>query len=730
MSLLLLLFKFFCLVSSSSSFLFFFFFFFLSDDHIIIIMDAILKAVEINDTNAWSTVSSEKAFLSFLNAANVHDASAFFSNTTTNDNVGARRLPNSLPMSCLPTGAMTLSVDLDVDDAVLEALRRDGDDGDDGDEESAVARLNAHAKGGNIDSLRLLILICLRTKATAEEKLSLMFKQMERNRGFGVTLEQVHEWIEDCETVIGTAMKSFVRKEREDALAEENTVNEAPSSPNNEIERSASMIRRKKMSLSLGELKKKEENTMHSLRWMRGKMEVRFKKYFQTHGVAMHFQAFTETVSEILEMWSTEAMDSVEMAFKETRTYDSFSERIDRAEVLGGNEGISSTRRASHGEHRRQNSGNSTSSIGTNVHGHLHPRRRSSFSINKNQNQSGGILETVARTMKKVESAGINHERALSDDRLSNLSNPSLPRSPTLSRQNSEMISTQSISPTHSKENLFSSVDTGGGGGSMGVNPNTIVSYLPQQYRHVIGGAFDVLGMGGKSQGHTFAPGDINALGQENDDYLYEENFAGDDADSAHMTEAQKRRRDLKSELLESEQEFIDVEKQQEGFSEDTSWKRLVAFFREVTIRLFLYNVVKMLLIIALLAGDAALCMFVVNNFGVVSGLGVVVTINLGFAGIFTYSMLKFQRREKGLRNMEFGQTWVRQTDHILHGNNSVVNNALKAAETAHKVENMKLAGGGTTTTANDKSGKPQSPASGEKKDKASDRFRSAREHF
>ena len=41
-----------------------------------------------------------------------------------------------------------------------------------------------------------------------------MFKQMERNRGFGVTLEQVHEWTEDCETVIGAAMKSFMRKER------------------------------------------------------------------------------------------------------------------------------------------------------------------------------------------------------------------------------------------------------------------------------------------------------------------------------------------------------------------------------------------------------------------------------------------------------------------------------------------------------------------------------------
>ena len=146
----------------------------------------------------------------------------------------------------------------------------------------------------------------------------------------------------------------------------------------------------------------------------------------------------------------------------------------------------------------------------------------------------------------------------------------------------------------------------------------------------------------------------------------------------------------MKSELFESEQEFIDVEKQQEGIFEDTTWHRLVAFFREVTIRLFLYNVVKLLLIIALLAGDAALCMFVVNRFGVVSGLGVVVIINLGFAGIFTYSMLKFQKREKGLRNMEFGHNWVRQTDHILQGNNTVVNSALKAAETAQKVESMK----------------------------------------
>ena len=216
-----------------------------------------------------------------------------------------------------------------------------------------------------------------------------------------------------------------------------------------------------------------------------------------------------------------------------------------------------------------------------------------------------------------------------------------------------------------------------------------------------------------------------------NDTYYYEEHDENDDADSAHMTEAQKRRRDLKSELLESEQEFIDVEKQQEGTFEDTTWKRLVAFFREVTIRLFLYNVVKLLLIIALLAGDAALCMFVVNRFGVVSGLGVVVIINLGFAGIFTYSMLKFQKREKGLRNMEFGHNWVRQTDHILQGNNAVVNSALKAAETAHKVETMKdKVTSLNTATNNNKPLQSPSPMKNARQKSHLDRFESAHERF
>jgi len=711
-------------------------------------MDAILKAVEINSENTWSRIPTKRAFLSFLECANVHDASGFFSSDETNNEKNAKRiptsLPTSLPISCLPTGAMKLSVDLDVDDLVLDVLKREDGEDDDGDfdddeddnEEGEKAQrqrrnfnTNNNNNGKSIDTLRLLILVSLRTKSSTEEKLLMTFRNMERKRGFGVTLEHIKEWIEDCEVVMNAAMKSYMRKEREEGLMEERNAS------GSKIERSASMARRKKMSLSLGELKKKEESTTHSLRWMRGKMEAHFKKYFQTHGVAMDFEAFTVTVSEILQMWSTEALDSVERAFKETKSYDSFSEKIDRAEALGGSGG---DRGARAGEHRRQNSGPHD------THEHMLPsgaKTIGSRSSSKKLSRSESIIETVAKTLKKgVESTAVlsgsregslresagdftsltHHERALSDDRMSNLSNRSTPRSPVLSRQVS------------GSETAL----VGGGGGALGVNPNTIVSYLPQQYRHVIDGAFDVLGMSTTAHGgRAFATREGNTLGggRMNDTYYYEEDDENDDADSAHMTEAQKRRRDLKSELLESEQEFIDVEKQQEGAFEDTTWKRLVAFFREVTIRLFLYNVVKLLLIIALLAGDAALCMFVVNRFGVVSGLGVVVIINLGFAGIFIYSMLKFQKREKGLRNMEFGHNWVRQTDHILQGNNVVVNSALKAAETAHKVEAMKdkVTSLNTATNNNKPSQSPSpSPMKNARQKSHLDRFESAHERF
>ena len=53
------------------------------------------------------------------------------------------------------------------------------------------------------------------------------------------------------------------------------------------------------------------------------------------------------------------------------------------------------------------------------------------------------------------------------------------------------------------------------------MNPNTIVSYLPQQYRHVIDGAFDALGMSTKAHG-GFATREGEHV---NDNYYYEEDF-------------------------------------------------------------------------------------------------------------------------------------------------------------------------------------------------------------
>ena len=49
--------------------------------------------------------------------------------------------------------------------------------------------------------------------------------------------------------------------------------------------------------------------------------------------------------------------------------------------------------------------------------------------------------------------------------------------------------------------------------------------------------------------------------------------------------------------------------------------------------------------------------------------------------------MLRFQRREKGVRNMEFGHNWVRQTNTILKGDNAIVNAAVQAQKLEKDIE-------------------------------------------
>ena len=65
-------------------------------------------------------------------------------------------------------------------------------------------------------------------------------------------------------------------------------------------------------------------------------MEAHFQKYFKTHGVAMDFTGvYGNGVGDFRDVVE-EALDSVERAFKETKSYDSFNEKIERAEALGG----------------------------------------------------------------------------------------------------------------------------------------------------------------------------------------------------------------------------------------------------------------------------------------------------------------------------------------------------------------------------------------------------------
>ena len=157
-------------------------------------MDAIVKLVEMNSRNPWSQITTEKMFLNFLQGANVHNCAGFFVKSEEDDSVTKKTtitvLPNSVPISCLPTGAMKLSVDLDVEDSVLDVLRSDEGETNEGE--------------SYIDTLRLLILVCLRTEASVEEKsgeiitedeksFALSRSKMKSGRGFAAGGGEVEE---------------------------------------------------------------------------------------------------------------------------------------------------------------------------------------------------------------------------------------------------------------------------------------------------------------------------------------------------------------------------------------------------------------------------------------------------------------------------------------------------------------------------------------------------------
>jgi uncharacterized membrane protein len=98
---------------------------------------------------------------------------------------------------------------------------------------------------------------------------------------------------------------------------------------------------------------------------------------------------------------------------------------------------------------------------------------------------------------------------------------------------------------------------------------------------------------------------------------------------------------------------------------EESNWTSLIGFVKELVIRVFLFNTVRLLLTIALLGGDAALCIYVIQYFGIVGGLGFVVIINVAFSIIFIFFMLKYNKRETGRENMQFGANLVQNIQDI-----------------------------------------------------------------
>ena len=136
------------------------------------------------------------------------------------------------------------------------------------------------------------------------------------------------------------------------------------------------------------------------------------------------------------------------------------------------------------------------------------------------------------------------------------------------------------------------------------------------------------------------------------------------------MSKEEMRRAELKAALAAAQE---DTELALEGQEdEDNTFESAVAFVQEVGIRMFLYNIVKMLVVIAVIAADACACVWTMFHFGIVIGLSVVMCINVALALLFGFFVIRFNNRTTGQMHMEYGQ-------HMMRGITDLVNNnALK----------------------------------------------------
>jgi len=139
----------------------------------------------------------------------------------------------------------------------------------------------------------------------------------------------------------------------------------------------------------------------------------------------------------------------------------------------------------------------------------------------------------------------------------------------------------------------------------------------------------------------------------ESDDYDDDDDDEDEDEYTPKATKSDLRRERLRLQLKSAQEDTKKAESEQtvSGAEFDTA----VAFAQELGVRMFLYNIVKMLLIIALIAADASICVWTMFHFGIVVGLSVVMVINVGLALLFGYFVIRYTEREKGQMHMEYG---------------------------------------------------------------------------
>ena len=180
-----------------------------------------------------------------------------------------------------------------------------------------------------------------------------------------------------------------------------------------------------------------------------------------------------------------------------------------------------------------------------------------------------------------------------------------------------------------------------------------------EEQKHRLGASFGAGGAAGESAAAARdADGDASSAGdrsQVDNEELWDE-FSDDERSmrSAPETKAERERRELRVALEGARDETHKAENEQSEAGAE--FESALAFAQEVGIRIFLYNIVKMLLVIALIAADASVCVWTMFHFGIVVGFSVVMVINVGLALVFGFFVLRFTGRERGMMHMEYGQ--------------------------------------------------------------------------